>query len=90
MKVGSVVFIEYLKLVVVMKVKVINMVGFRMFLEEFFMKLSIYPCRQSTLGPVVRMPIRLNFNPGVFFFSSNAFSRTIFSVFFLSTQLSNC
>lgn len=34
------------------------------------------------MGPVVRMPIRLNFNPGVFVLSSNAFSRTIFSVFF--------
>ena len=40
----------------------------------------------SNLGPVVRRPISanpgLNFNPGLFFFSSKAFSRTIFSILF--------
>ena len=38
------------------------------------------------LSPVVRRPISanpgLNFNPGLFFFSSKAFSRTIFSILF--------
>ena len=38
------------------------------------------------LGPVVRRPISaypgLNFNPGLFFFSSKPFSRTIFSITF--------
>ena len=37
-------------------------------------------------GPVVRRPISanlgLNFNPGLFFLSSKAFSRTIFSSVF--------
>ena len=40
----------------------------------------------KNLGPVVRRPISaypgLNFNPGLFFFSSKPFSRTIFSIIF--------
>ena len=42
--------------------------------------------KSSRLGSVVRRPISanpgLNFNPGLFFFSSKAFSRTIFSILF--------
>ena len=42
--------------------------------------------KSSRLGSVVRRPIianpGLNFNPGLFFFSSKAFSRTIFSILF--------
>ena len=48
-----------------------------------------HPLPQTKLnlrGPVVRRPISanpwLNFNPGLFFFSSQAFSRTIFSIIF--------
>ena len=40
----------------------------------------------TVLGPVVRRPIGanpgLNFNPGLSFFSSKAFSRTILSILF--------
>ena len=42
------------------------------------------------MGPVVRRPISanlgLNFNPGLFFLSSKAFSRTIFSILFRVTN----
>ena len=43
-------------------------------------------CVKKAQGPVVRRPISanpgLNFNPSLFFFSSKAFSRTIFSILF--------
>jgi len=42
--------------------------------------------KEENLGPVVGRLISanpgLNFNPGLFFFSSKAFSRTIFSILF--------
>ena len=44
------------------------------------------PFPQKVQGPVVRRPISanpgLNFNPGLFFVSSKAFSRTILSILF--------
>ena len=42
--------------------------------------------KSSRLGSVFRRPISanpgLNFNPGLFFFSTKAFSRTVFSILF--------
>ena len=47
---------------------------------------SLQTLLQTVQGPVVRRPISanpgLNFNPGLFFFSTKTFSRTIFSIFF--------
>ena len=52
-----------------------------MFAEGGDLRFSI-----TALGRVVRRPVSanpgLNFNPGLFFFSSKAFSRKIFSILF--------
>ena len=51
------------------------------------LEISVSPNRENIkLGPLVQRPVSanpgLNFNPGLFFFSSKAFSLTIFSILF--------
>ena len=66
---------------------------FNLFLSVVYFSKLISCCKFDSqtstfrhLGPVVQRPISanpgLNFNPGLFFFSSKAFSRTIFSILF--------